>query len=49
MKERANNISNQQFYDKHCKMCGTQRCMGIDDETMREGCVHYREEILHEH
>ena len=48
MKERANNITPQHFYEKYCKQCGTQRCMGVDDEIMREGCAHYRTEMLNE-
>lgn len=38
----------EEFNEKYCMPCGTQRCGGIYDEVWREGCPRYREEILGE-
>lgn len=38
----------EEFANKYCHLCGTQRCHGIYDEVCREGCVHYRREFLKE-
>lgn len=27
--------------EKHCKLCGTQRCHGMFDDFFREGCPYY--------
>lgn len=42
-----NNKTLKEFYENHCKMCGTQRCSGVYDEDWREGCEYYVHEILH--
>lgn len=34
------------FNDKYCKMCGNQRCGGIYDVVLCEGCKHFEREIL---
>lgn len=36
----------EEFAKIHCEMCGTQRCGGVNDKEMREGCDYYRKEIL---
>ena len=36
----------EEFAKVHCEMCGTQRCGGVYDEEMREGCEYYQKEIL---
>ena len=36
----------EEFAKVHCEMCGTQRCGGVNDEEMRDGCDYYRKEIL---
>ena len=33
------------FHEEHCKLCGTQRCGGVKDELMREGCPEFKREI----
>lgn len=33
----------EEFQEKYCSLCGTQRCLGVYDEELREGCQHYRE------
>ena len=33
-----------EFQEKYCVLCGTQRCGGVYDEEFREGCEHYKEE-----
>ena len=38
----------EEFENKYCHFCGTQRCMGIYDEVCREGCAHYKRECLGE-
>lgn len=35
-------LSNKEFSEKYCDMCGTQRCGGVEDEPFRDGCYHYR-------
>ena len=37
-----------EFMNTYCLLCGTQRCTGPYDEVCREGCKHYRREILKE-
>lgn len=37
----------EEFQEKYCALCGTQRCFGVYDEEFREGCQHYREVFLH--
>lgn len=32
------------FRETHCLGCGSQRCMGPEDEDWREGCGHWRVE-----
>ena len=39
-------MTEKEFEEKYCNLCGTQRCGGITDEEMREGCSHYQKEIL---
>ena len=39
-------MTKKEFYNKYCRMCGTQRCGGPDDENFRDGCPFYRKEIL---
>lgn len=36
-------MNREEFVEKHCKMCGTQRCEGIGTEWF-DGC-HYRNEL----
>lgn len=36
----------EEFEEKYCSMCGTQRCGGITDEEFRDGCPHYSKEYL---
>lgn len=36
-------MTKEEFIEKHCKMCGTQRCEGIDTDWF-DGC-HYRNEL----
>ena len=38
----------EEFQEKYCALCGTQRCLGVYDEELREGCQHYREVFLKE-
>lgn len=44
-KLNKNNMTKEEFIEKYCRMCGTQRCDGTDEWL--EGCPHYRREILH--
>ena len=37
----------EEFQEKYCALCGTQRCLGVYDEEFREGCQHYREVFLY--
>lgn len=39
-------MTEKEFYDKYCHLCGSQRCGGVFDEDMRDGCSHYQKEIL---
>lgn len=39
-------MTNKEFYEKYCAMCGTQLCGGPEDEKYRGGCSIYRKEIL---
>ena len=32
----------QDFMEKFCRGCGTQRCGGVLDEEWREGCRYYK-------
>lgn len=36
-------ITEKQFYDKFCSVCGSQQCSGYQDEEFREGCKHYNQ------
>ena len=38
----------EEFINKYCLLCGTQRCHGVYDEICREGCTDYRREFLKE-
>lgn len=38
-------MTKKEFEDTYCRMCGSQRCFGVDDEEMREGCLHYKERM----
>ena len=38
----------EEFMNKYCVLCGTQRCTGIYDKICREGCTDYRREFLNE-
>ena len=38
-------MTEQEFIEKYCIMCGTQRCEGTGNWL--EGCPHYKKEILH--
>lgn len=33
------------FSERYCRYCGTQRCLGCRDEEWREGCKAFREEL----
>ena len=35
-------MTREEFFDNYCVLCGSQRCGGIDDEEMREGCTYYQ-------
>jgi hypothetical protein len=37
-------IDIKMFRETHCLGCGSQRCMGPEDEDWREGCGHWRVE-----
>ena len=37
-------MSEDDFYNKYCAACGTQRCSGINDHIFREGCQFYHKE-----
>lgn len=39
----GNAISYEEFWAKYCSTCGTQRCRGVYDEELREGCKRYRD------
>ena len=39
-------MTEKEFAEKYCLLCGTQRCGGVFDEEMREGCSHYQKVIL---
>ena len=41
-------MTNKEFSEKYCLLCGSQRCAGIEDEPFRDGCEHYQREILHQ-
>lgn len=40
----ATKLTEEQFYKKHCQMCGSQRCEGIGTDWF-EGCT-YKEELI---
>ena len=40
-------VRKEEFIEKYCRTCGTQRCEGVDTEWA-EGCVHYREHFQNE-
>ena len=33
-------LTKQEFIDTYCKLCGTQRCGGVDDPDWFAGCKH---------
>lgn len=35
-----------EFQQKYCALCGSQRCTGVYDEDLRDGCQHYREVFM---
>lgn len=35
----------QRFWDEHCTVCGSQRCLGVYNKDWREGCKLYKEEF----
>lgn len=37
-------MSEDDFNNKYCAACGTQRCSGINDHIFREGCQFYQKE-----
>lgn len=39
-------MTEKEFEEIYCRLCGTQRCGGVFDEEMREGCAHYQKIIL---
>lgn len=41
-------MNKEEFYEKHCKWCGTQRCPGVlnEDPSWYEECPDYRKEVL---
>lgn len=41
-------MTHEEFTEKYCNNCGTQRCAGINDEDFREGCLDYRREFYGE-
>ena len=38
----------EEFSNKYCKYCGTQRCMGVYDIVCRSDCAYYKQEFLSE-
>ena len=46
MSNNNQTISFDDFEKEYCRNCGTQRCGGISDEEMRDGCVWYRQKVL---
>ena len=41
-----NTMTLDEFREKHCSVCGSQLCGGVDDEPFRDGCKHYQREVL---
>lgn len=37
-------MTEKEFIEKYCLLCGTQRCGGINDIPFRDGCEYYRQE-----
>ena len=33
------------FYNEHCRNCGTQRCEGVYSEEWRTGCEKHKRQI----
>lgn len=46
MNKDDNKMTLEEFQEKYCALCGTQRCLGVYDEELREGCQHYQEIFL---
>lgn len=38
----------EDFREQNCKMCGSQRCGGPDDEIFAEGCLYIKNAIFEE-
>ena len=38
-------MTNEEFYNKYCALCGSQRCIGDEEEL--QTCGYYRKEVLH--
>lgn len=36
-------MTTEEFYEKYCRLCGSQRCPGIEDPDWGSGCEHYNE------
>ena len=41
---KNHSMSEEEFYKKYCKYCGSQRCTGVNDYIFREGCPFYQKE-----
>lgn len=39
-------VTLNEFSEKYCLRCGSQRCCGVTDEPFRDGCAYYQREIL---
>ena len=39
-------MTEKEFEEIYCRLCGTQRCGGVFDEEMREGCAYYQKVML---
>lgn len=35
-------MTQKEFEQTYCMMCGSQRCGGASDKEFREGCIHYQ-------
>lgn len=44
--KRGEHMNDNEFESMYCRMCGSQRCAGIQDTEMRNGCTHYQRVIL---
>lgn len=35
----------EKFNQEHCRLCGSQRCMGVNDTEMRMGCNKFKRAV----